>query len=166
MEYVICDCRQWTELNKVLVVEKHRPAWQKGRLNLVGGKIEPAETPEQAVIRELQEETGFTDIQDVREMGRIVDHSEVIHCMFAYLASGSEIRPRECETERPQWVLWSSLQEDPRLIPNLRVIIPLMRSGVHFEIHDDYRSRNGETHSFQLTVPDPRGQDASQDQQL
>ena len=45
--------------SKVLLVWKNRPAWQAGKLNGVGGKIEAGETPVQAMNREFAEETGF-----------------------------------------------------------------------------------------------------------
>jgi len=44
--------------DKVVLIRKNRPEWQKGRLNGVGGKIEGCETPRQAMIREFREETG------------------------------------------------------------------------------------------------------------
>ena len=43
----------------VLLVEKQRPEWQKGRLNGIGGKIEGHETPEAAMERETFEEAGL-----------------------------------------------------------------------------------------------------------
>lgn len=45
------------ELDRVLLIEKKKPAWQAGRLNGVGGKIEGVETPVQAMVREFEEET-------------------------------------------------------------------------------------------------------------
>jgi 8-oxo-dGTP diphosphatase len=49
--------------NRLLLVEKQKPDWQAGRLNGIGGKIEFAEEPMDAMIREWREETGddFTD---------------------------------------------------------------------------------------------------------
>lgn len=44
--------------DRVVLIEKLRPAWQKGRLNGVGGKIEAGETPLDAMVREFEEETG------------------------------------------------------------------------------------------------------------
>lgn len=47
---------------RVLLVGKNRPAWQKGLLNGIGGKIEPGEdtgTPYTAMRRECFEETGL-----------------------------------------------------------------------------------------------------------
>lgn len=42
-----------------VLIRKNRPEWQAGKLNGVGGKIEQGETPEQAMAREFQEETGY-----------------------------------------------------------------------------------------------------------
>jgi 8-oxo-dGTP diphosphatase len=44
----------------VLLIEKSKPDWQAGKLNGVGGKIEPGETPLEAMVRETDEETGLT----------------------------------------------------------------------------------------------------------
>lgn len=45
--------------DEILLIEKQRPDWQKEKLNGIGGKIEPGESPEQAIIREVKEETGI-----------------------------------------------------------------------------------------------------------
>lgn len=45
----------------VLLIQKARPEWQRGRLNGVGGKIEADETPLEAMAREFEEETGVED---------------------------------------------------------------------------------------------------------
>lgn len=42
---------------QILMIRKRRPAWQAGHLNAVGGKIEPGETPLEAAVREVVEET-------------------------------------------------------------------------------------------------------------
>ncbi|MFC5598469.1 NUDIX hydrolase [Deinococcus cellulosilyticus] len=44
---------------QVVLIQKNRPAWQQGKLNGVGGKIEEGETPLQAMCREFEEETGL-----------------------------------------------------------------------------------------------------------
>lgn len=44
------------EMKNVVLVNKNRPAWQQGKLNGVGGKIEHGETPLAAMIREFVEE--------------------------------------------------------------------------------------------------------------
>jgi len=46
--------------NEVLLIRKNRPAWQAGKLNGIGGHIEPDEIPVQAMSREFFEETGLS----------------------------------------------------------------------------------------------------------
>ncbi len=48
---------------QVLLIEKKRPAWQDGLRNGVGGKVEPGETPLQAMEREAEEEAGIKDVK-------------------------------------------------------------------------------------------------------
>lgn len=44
---------------RVVLIRKNRPEWQKGKLNGVGGKVEPGEQVIAAMHREFKEETGF-----------------------------------------------------------------------------------------------------------
>lgn len=45
----------------VLLIRKNKPAWQAGRLNAIGGKIEDFDpSPGAAMVREFQEETGMS----------------------------------------------------------------------------------------------------------
>lgn len=43
---------------RITLIRKNRPEWQAGKLNGVGDKVEPNETPMAAMIREFREETG------------------------------------------------------------------------------------------------------------
>lgn len=43
---------------RVALIRKNRPAWQAGRLNGIGGHVEPGEVDDQAMRREFREETG------------------------------------------------------------------------------------------------------------
>lgn len=45
-------------LDRVALIRKKRPAWQAGKLNGVGGKVEPGEINSVAMSREFLEETG------------------------------------------------------------------------------------------------------------
>lgn len=49
-----------TDGKRVLLINKNRPANQKGLFNGVGGAVEENETPLDAMIREAKEETGLT----------------------------------------------------------------------------------------------------------
>lgn len=57
--------------SKVALIRKNRPAWQKGLLNGIGGKIDPGETPLMAMIREFREETGYQAPQPFRHYALI-----------------------------------------------------------------------------------------------
>jgi len=56
-EYVCGFCFD-ERLKRVVLIEKAQPAWQAGRLNGVGGKVEPGETAADAMAREFEEEAG------------------------------------------------------------------------------------------------------------
>lgn len=45
--------------DRVLLIRKNKPEWQKGHLNGIGGKIEINESVEDAMIRECYEESGL-----------------------------------------------------------------------------------------------------------
>jgi len=45
--------------NSVLLIEKLKPDWQKGKLNGIGGHVEENETPDYSMIREFKEETSL-----------------------------------------------------------------------------------------------------------
>lgn len=49
--------------NRVLLIEKKRPDWQKGRLNGIGGHVEYNESSIDAMTREFREETGVSTTQ-------------------------------------------------------------------------------------------------------
>jgi 8-oxo-dGTP diphosphatase len=43
----------------VLLIEKQKPSWQRGKFNGIGGKVEEGETSMMAMCREFNEETGI-----------------------------------------------------------------------------------------------------------
>jgi len=57
--HYVCGFLREKVTGEVIFVRKNKPAWQKGKLNGVGGKIESSETPLQAMAREFREEAGF-----------------------------------------------------------------------------------------------------------
>lgn len=55
LKYTICLLKRGNEL---LLINKEANVWM-GRWNGIGGKIQPDETPEECIIREVEEETGI-----------------------------------------------------------------------------------------------------------
>ncbi len=162
------QCRWWPGMNdmmggRVLVCHKDRPAWMAGRINLPGGKIEPGETPVEAAVRELKEETGLDPLAGTQpDLHGIVEGTKSrIHHVRLWVDSDQPIVPREGETEKFEWALWDSLLVDPRLMPNLRVTVPLMRSGFpdirnwHVEDRNKYEPEEV-VHYVTLTLPNDK----------
>jgi 8-oxo-dGTP pyrophosphatase MutT (NUDIX family) len=138
-EYVIIDVQPMIAQNEymVLLVQKNKPEWQKGYLNLIGGVVEPGETPFNAAIRELKEESGYEpycpDGDPVQWMGTIECDDCRVHCykVVVDIYSQPEPMPREGETEIVRWYPWRLVRKDKRLVPSLRVVLPMMMAGVY-----------------------------------
>ena len=71
----------------------------------VGGKFEPGESPEDCLLREVREETGFTLI-DWRFRGLVTFVSDVWPCEYMHLftASGWTGEPKPCDEGELAWI--------------------------------------------------------------
>lgn len=93
METTLCFLRKG---NKILLAEKQR-GFGQGKLNGVGGKLEKGETPEQAMIRETQEEifvtpTNFEKVAEVEFDEFYKRQKKIIIYMFILHMSGKVSR--------------------------------------------------------------------------
>ncbi|HEB60708.1 MAG TPA: NUDIX hydrolase, partial [Phycisphaeraceae bacterium] len=74
-DFVYLDSVDWinvialTEQNQVVLIEQFRHGLGEVTLEIPGGMVDPGETPEQACLRELQEETGYTG-ETIEMIGR------------------------------------------------------------------------------------------------
>ena len=121
----------------VLLIEKRRPKWQAGKLNGVGGHVEPGETPGESMVREFGEETGWEQGQpfwehmvtltgDDRDPARQAAGGGNFEVWF-YRAEWTGTRatiPQLFPGDEPlQWVSAKSLPEN--VLPNLRWLVPM-----------------------------------------
>jgi mutator protein MutT len=92
--------------NEVLLAMKKR-GFGAGRWNGVGGKLDPGETIEQAVVRECQEEIGVTPViyEKVAEHEFLEFHDKQPHRMVVhtYLCNSWQGTPEESEEMAPKW---------------------------------------------------------------
>lgn len=93
--------------DEVLLAMKKR-GFGKGKWNGVGGKLEPGETIEQALVREAREEVGILPMkyEKVAELDFIqdADTPDPWHMyVYAYLCNEWEGEPAESEEMAPKW---------------------------------------------------------------
>lgn len=70
----------------VLLVRKNRPAWQAGKYNGIGGKIEANETAAQAAARELKEEADIDiDPTELTAFGKLMGTGYQVYLFAAEL---------------------------------------------------------------------------------
>lgn len=115
----------------VALIRKDRPEWQAGLLNGIGGKLEPGETPHDAMVRECKEEAGrfvgpwdhFLTLEGTtaRVFCFAVNdwHKEHIYKLAQQPGESEPI-----EIWRMPWL--NTGIEGSETVPNLKWIIPLM----------------------------------------
>lgn len=119
------------------LILKKQPPHLEGMLNLPGGKINPGEHPVDAGVRELKEETGLEQVSEydpmcycpAEHLGVIQGTRCVIHCVRVPISMRQELNPSPGEIEEVRWFPFPDLLNLPNLMPNLRVVIPLMDRG-------------------------------------
>lgn len=121
-------------LADVALIRKAKPAWQRGKLNGIGGKVEPGETPHDAMVREFEEEAGvrvprWTLIRTERF------EAAVVH-FFAALASHSQWGDIDTKTEEEVTKVFLGAEDEllagysvmynlPYLIPMARILLAM-----------------------------------------
>lgn len=118
---------------EVILIEKQKPDWQKGKLNGVGGKIEKDEMPHLAMVREFEEETGVsTDVIQWDLFGEMVFDNDIMGgkaVVFLFRMNNDIIS--ECftnETEEVLRVNTDTCLEVFSCMHNLPILIPLALS--------------------------------------
>lgn len=98
--------------------------WAEHRWSVIGGRLEPGETPDEAVRREVFEETGLT-LADCRSAGQLLrdegnGHSTLIHLFVSTRQTGDLRGSIEGE---PVWWPLSAIDDLP-MIDYIREMLP------------------------------------------
>jgi len=114
--------------DEVLLAMKKR-GFGAGRWNGVGGKLEPGETIEQAMVRECQEEIGVTPTQYHKvaehDFQELFDGEPMHMLVHAFVASAWQGEPVETEEMAPRWFKVAELPydtmwaDDPHWLPQV-----------------------------------------------
>lgn len=112
------------DFEKVLLIEKKRPNWQKGRLNFPGGHFEENETGYMCVAREFYEEAAVViPPNEWQHIGLIENEGEYL-CEF-FTAIYDEARHGKIQSNTEEVCLWVYTKAIPDLvISNLKWLIP------------------------------------------
>ncbi len=111
---------------RVVVIKKNKPDWQKGKLNGVGGKIEPGELASVAMKREFLEEAGI-EIENWTEFLIVQDFNEEYYKMFVYKATATTAQLKKIESKTDEEVTIINIRDIPMLntIQNLNWMIQM-----------------------------------------
>lgn len=135
-EYTLIYCKAINSNDRVLLTLRKKRDLMYNKLNLIGGTLEENETLEQCALRELKEEAGLEALSKPNFLGKIVGNWGTVHC--CKIVVPYELPdPDEDEINVVSWMDWVEVRNDPLLMSNLKVIIPLMMSGVSGWVIDD-----------------------------
>ena len=117
--------------DKVVLVVKDRPEWQKGKINGVGGKVEDCDNyPSEAMSREFYEETGVA-IDCFESFGSMEFLNDVLGGKaIVYLFRAFTDKIYSCKTKESEEIVILSVEQalkSKNIIPNLQYLIPMLR---------------------------------------
>jgi len=98
-----------SRFERVALIRKGRPAWQMGKLNGLGGKVEPGETTGETMIREFKEESGVATSMDawglfLRMSGQSMGGGDYSCDFFATVGDVDKLRSVEEEGVEVVWL--------------------------------------------------------------
>lgn len=102
---VLCNAQ-----GQVLVSQRHATAHLPGTWEFPGGKLEPGETPQQALLRELNEELGVEVLAAQPLITITHRYSEKTVRLHVFDVLRWQGEPQSCEQQALQWVSDSQLQ--------------------------------------------------------
>lgn len=110
-------------LDRVVLIWKNKPKWQAGKLNGVGGKVEPLETHHEAMRREFREETGI----DHPEWNILIRLGGDDWLVDFYCAIGRVDDFEYAETKEEEEVakIYVDRLDDFDYVPNLQWLVPM-----------------------------------------
>lgn len=113
----------------------------KGYYDIPGGKIEEGEEPEQAVIREMKEETGIY-IKNLKYRGNIViEYPNRIFDLDVFISNECEGEPQEFNENESFWIGIKELLQKEKIISDIIIlgrpfIKGLLNENTHFYLYN------------------------------
>ncbi|AYA40889.1 8-oxo-dGTP diphosphatase MutT [Xenorhabdus nematophila] len=117
--------------NKIFITQRSADSHMGGFWEFPGGKLEEEETPNQALIRELQEEVGITVTHCELVDTVIHDFPDRNITLYFFLVHGWKNEPFGKEGQPSRWVLQSELIADEFPPANRSIVDFLTKSDSH-----------------------------------
>ena len=142
MDYVL-GCALDDRERSVVVIQKQKPDWQKGKWNLIGGKIEPTdESPVAAMAREFKEETDV-DIPALHwyDLATVKARYGNMHVFYT-----TDYKVHLARTVEEEIVMVRPIEQvlaDDLTLPSLKFYIPLVlerHRGLLLPVYLEYKS--------------------------
>ncbi len=113
---------------KILLAQRPPGKSMEGLWEFPGGKVESGETPERALIRELQEELGISTWQSCLAPLTFASHAyDTFHLLMPlFICRKWDGIPRPKENQKLVWVSKSDLRDYP-MPPADKPLIPIIR---------------------------------------
>lgn len=120
------------DCDRVVLIQKQKPKWQKGLWNGVGGKIEPGETPHDAMVREFQEETSvFCPAEAWHQAGTMQGSDWFIYIFWAVDEQGAKLAKTVTDEEVGLAYYGAIHGLGSGVIPNIRWLLPFLRDMIN-----------------------------------
>ena len=136
--YTLCFL---TRGDSVLMLHRRRPPNQ-GMWNGVGGRIEPGETPLQACLREVREETGYA-LTTARLAGVLTwtGFETPDGGLALFTAEAPDGPPADCAEGELRWQPRAWVCSSPDVVSNIHIFGPLILAGAPPQrYHFDYNA--------------------------
>ena len=126
--------------NRILLAMKKR-GFGEGKYNGVGGKIENGETPEEAMLRETQEEIAVTPTNYEKvgflEFDEFYKGQKEKVAFHLYIVSEWTGEPTESEEMNPTWFDINDIPYD-KMFPDDKYWLPLILEGKKIKAYFDF----------------------------
>ena len=140
-DYYVLEYSNWvnavaiTEDNKVLMVHQYRHAAEIISLEIPGGVIDDGETPEQALRRELLEETGY-QFDDFELLSTVYGNpSTADNKTFCYLAKGGKkVQEQHLDEQEELIVETFTIPEVKQLLMDNKIAQALHCTGLFYAL--------------------------------
>lgn len=136
---------------EVVLIIKQKPDWQKGKLNGIGGKIEPEdESPLHAMIREFKEETGVDTTERIGDalhgwnhFGTMIFTKDIMGgSANVYLFKMFSNCIHQCKTMEEEKIItlrYSDALLSTTLMHNLPLLLRIAKSEFAFTVLEDIK---------------------------